>query len=376
VLQGAYMHAQAIQEDSQFLVALSYIPCVMAFGMLKICAEAVAWLVLKGTKAAEWLSTTVAEVAVAWLPGTTLANARDKLKGGINFLEEEKLATAINKWANMAAIMWLPYAAVVFWTTSRPWVFGFLAATIFATIFSLALIALGDAQKVDDSTKATITWFWKWGKVITILIFLLGGFTELDWLMNRLSGITPFVVLTHKWWQYLAFALVATLVLLVVFALLKKKQGKWALGWKIPVGVATALVIGSFMAPIALACGHRSFGLDKRIPDSAERPIRLSTPTAQFRPMDNGQQELVITVYSEAKKYGGVVQFDPTTADKLHVTEQVPIRTYPQQEVCGSTSCWHHMVVVSGLTGHETGKYRVIMRGRELVVEESSEQAF
>jgi len=380
LVQGVYVVVLGIAAEDRTVFTLGLTSLAVFWAMGKVGIEVTSWLVLKGTGLAEWVLTNVPK-----LPGFPKALKDAIPPGGVNILEQEKIAAGLRKYWNYFGISWLPFAAATFWFTDAVVAIAFASATILASVFSLAMTSLGEGEKVEKATKDTTEFFWKWGKVITLLICGLGmlfQFSETarmshdNW-GNMMAGITPILVFTLKPGYYALIALGPGLVLWIIGAAFAKASGIWG---KTVQAMKAFLALGMvycIVAIVAVVCKQPSLGLARRYPATAENPVGLSTPTAQFRTMDNGKQDLVLTVFSRVKQAKGVVEFDEATAKRLGVPQQVPVRTFTALADCGTEKCRQHQVVVRNLTGAEAGSYTFVMRNNPFgQVEETAKHAF
>ncbi len=363
---GVYTHIYAVSVEDRWLVVLSLIPLVMVFALARFSAEVLSWLVLKGTKLGEFLLTKASQLAVAVLPGDTLESVRGTID--INVLEEEKIAAAIKEWINVGAIMWLPYAAVVFWVCT-PWVaLAMLGLTLVASLFSLAYISRGKKEEVDESTTKTIGWFWKYGKYITFFAIFLGG-ASVEWsgLMNRLAGVTPILILDGDWKTYLLTALIAGVIAVALVWAMKALDVDWLnYVFKPAAALAAGVTLVCVLAPIARAANHGEpaiISLPQRHGPQAEPPVGISQPTVSYQAQGNGRERMVISFTTRARMAKGVVRFEPHVASALGLDVQdIPVQTFSGLEDCGGYRCRRHQIVIPEVKARPQGNYQVIMR--------------
>lgn len=363
---GVYTHIYAVSVEDRGLVVLSLVPLVMAFALTRFSAEVASWLLLKGTKLGEFLLTKVSQLAVAVLPGDTLESVRGTIN--INVLEEDRMAAAIKEWINVAGIMWLPYAAVIFWLCT-PWVaLAMLGLTLVASLFSLAYISRGKKEEVDENTTKTIGWFWKYGKYITFFAIFLGG-ASVEWsgLMNRLAGVTPIIIFDGDWKTYLFYALIAILTTIAIVYLQKSLDVGWLnYAFKLAAAIASTVAMVCLLAPIARAANHGEpavVSLPQRKSPQAEPPVGISQPTVSYQPQGNGREKLVISFTTRARMAKGVVRFEPHIASQLGLDKQdVPVQSFSGLEDCGGYRCRRHQVVIPEVKARPKGNYQVIMR--------------
>ncbi|MFA6503788.1 MAG: hypothetical protein WCT54_02420 [Patescibacteria group bacterium] len=360
---GMHVHIYAVAVEDRWLVVMSYVPFALCFLMTRISAEVLAWLVLKGTKLAEFILTKTAQLAVAVLPGDTLATVRGSVN--INILEEEKITAAIKEWVNLSAVMVAPYAVMVFWITSPLAAAIMGAVTMVGAIFGLIYISRGKKTEVDENTTKTIGWFWKYGKWITAVIFLLGSSVEWDGFMNRFAGITPMITIPAiEWGWYIAFAGFSLIAMWASWKVSTKWKGKPEKVFKPIAAVAGVLAFILALAPVARAATHgrESFQLSARIGQAAEKPVDMTLPAVTYEKQANGREQLVITFYSRARQAKGVVEFDSALAVQLGVERQVMVKTYNGYADCGGERCRHHEVRIPELKSRPHGTFKVIMR--------------
>lgn len=363
---GVTMDVYSVIVGDNWLFAMGCVPAVLAWLCVKVTAEPVIWLWVRAVKTLEFTTTRLARLAIAVLPGDTLRSVRDF---HINLFEEEKQATAIRELVNTLAIMWLPYKAVVFWITLLIVAVPVASATVVATIFSLAYIAWGKKAEVDESQIKTVGFFWKYGKWITIVVFVVGASVEWDGLMNRLAGITPFVVVTGKPGYYVVFGLISLFLMWAVWKIGKASKG-WIEKAAKPLAAFAGLVfLFCLIAPISrAAAGDGTFALPERSGSEAEKPVEMTPADVQFRPMSNGRQEMIITFYTKARRAAGVIRFDPALATQLGVGQDVKVKTYREYVVIGGQRYRHHEVRIPELTSVPHGSFVIVMR-RYLTVE-------
>lgn len=372
---GVDLNVYAVLVEDRWLFALSFVPIVMAYAIVKVAAEVFAWLLVKGTKAAEFITTKAAEFAVAFFPGDTLATARARLGDkGIDILPEEEIAKAIREWTNLLAIMWGPYAAVVFWVTNPMVAVAAVSATLIGAVFSIMYLQFGKKKDIDEATEKTTRFFWKWGKWITAALVLLGGLVEFDSLMNRVAGITPFVVLERHWFDYVKIAAIFGIIMWVAWKAAAKLKGNWEKGLK-PVAVLMgAAALLCLLAPMARSAGGESvLAVSPRVGPEAEKPVVIQSPAVQLLTQPDGRQEMVITFLTKARQSKGVVRFDSPTANKLGLpSTDVPVLSYRELVPCanGVDLCRKHVVVIPDQQQVPHGSYRIVMR-RWLTVESS-----
>lgn len=363
---GVYTHIYAVSVEDRGLVVLSLIPLVMVFALARFSAEVLSWLVLKGTKLGEFFLTKVSQLAVAVLPGDTLASVRGTIN--INVLEEERIAAAIKEWINVAGIMWLPYAAVVFWVCTPLVALAMLGLSVAASLFSLAYISRGKKDEVDERTTKTIGWFWRYGKYITFFaIFLTGASVEWSGLMNRLAGVTPILILDGDWKTYLLTALIAGVLAMALAWAIKALEVSWLNYVLKPAAVICGVVaLICVLAPIARAANHGEpaiISLPQRLGPQAEPPVDISTPVSAYLPQPNGREKLVISFTTRARMAKGVVRFEPHVARELGLDVQdIPVQSFSGLEDCGSYRCRRHQVVIPEVKNRPVGNYQVIMR--------------
>jgi hypothetical protein len=409
LVQGVYTIVLGIQAGDRLVIGLGIVSVLVCWTTLKIAAEVFAWLVLKGTGLGEWALTTALR-----LPGIPAEIRASVPQGGVNVLEQEKIAAALRKYVNLLAVAWCPFVAAVIWFPDPVVGIAFAAATTLAAGFSLAYVSYGGGEEVDASTKRTIGWLWKYGKIITLFICGLGTLLQFsegarmtwDEYGNIMAGITPILVLGLAWWKYVLITIACLVVAKFVWKGEKKLTGKWGYAWKIPFAVALVIAGVSFLAPFAIMSGSREVSLGRKYPDTTKLPVGLEVPTAQFRPMDNtGKQELVITVYAREQNAKGVVEFKQAAARTLGINKyapadvdpypnskgemvgglkgfsekvQIPLRRSTEPESCGGECMhWRYEAVVPSLSGNESGRYSVLMRNAPYgQVEEKLDQPF
>lgn len=358
----------AVQVGDRWLFAMAFVPFAMAFANVRVTLEAVVWVWDKVVKLFEFVTTKLAQLAVAVLPGDTLSSARQTIK--IEIFNEEKQVAAIREWINMAAIMWLPYKLIVFWVTLPGVAVIVASATVIATIMTFAHISRGKKPEVDESTTSTVRFFWKYGKWITVVVFLVtGASVEWDGLMNRLSGISPLISIPGDYYWYLLIAAVSLALMWAMWKFAAAAKGWFEKILKPAVAFVGVIFVFCALAPIAKAAAEReTFKLDERTGPEAEKPVQMTPATVTYRPMLNGRQEMIITFYTMARQAKGVVRFDPQLASQLGVEPEVKVKTYGDYADCGGKRCRKHEVRIPELTSQPHGSFVVVMR-RYLSVE-------
>lgn len=368
VVLGVSMDVYSVGVGDCWLFAMGFVPLAMAWSTMRVTVEIFAWLWVKVVKMLEFVTTKFRQSAAVVIPGETLGSVQD---ARVELFNEEQNAASAREWINTLGTMGLPYKAVVFWLTLPGVAIVMASATAVAIIFSLAYITRGKKAEVDESETRTIGFFWKYGKLITIVVlFAAGSSVEWDGFMNRLAGITPMVVVTGKTGWYLVFSLISLVMMRAMWKFAKANKG-WSEKVLKPAAVFAGIVfLCCLLAPISRAAtgGKEIFKFSERTGPEAEKPVQMTPATIQFRPMANGRQEMIITFYSLARQAKGVVRFDPQLAAQLGVESDHKVTTYSGYANCGGKRCRQHEVRIPELTSRPHGSFVVVMR-RYLSVE-------
>lgn len=336
------------------------------------------------------------------LPGIP-ATIRTRIPaGGFDIVNEDRMRVVLTEGPDVLITASVPWFVFTLWVWGDAIDQVLIVTTLITSGVSLVYMLLGEVAKVQERTKNTIGWIWKHGTWISLVVFILGAiFREMlsaafEYGGNVLSGITPYNVLTGRWWHYILTAMVLGLVAKIIWSVCDKKvtHKLWKYAWKIPFFATLIVILECIVAPLLIMGGHREWSLPKRYPSTTLAPVGLEVPVATFRDMDKtGKQELVITVMAREKNAKGVVEFPQESARRLGITKflpaavddlkafnekvQVPLRRSPEAETCGTSECWRYEAVVPSLKGDEFGRYAVVMRNAPYgQVEEKLDQPF
>lgn len=359
-----YVHIHALMVEDRWLVILSYVPWFMAGALVGVMVEVLTWLSRYGIKGLEFVVTKVSWLK-AILPGDTLKSVQNL---HVDLFNEEALAKFLREgYWSLCFFAPLPYMAIMFWIPSTSIAVVVAAASVMATITAVFFMKRGKNDVVEANTTKVVGFFYNYGKWITVVVlFLMSASVEWDSLMNRLVGITPAVVISGKPGWYIVAAL---LLLLMTWIMAKSKK-------LVAVAVVTGIAAVLCMAAPAVraATGHEALKLTERSGPEAEKPVQMTAPIVEFRPMANGHKEMVITFYTVARRAKGVVRFDPKLASQLGVDQEVQVKSFGELVSCGQQRCRHHEVRIPELTTLPHGSFKVVMR-RWLSVE-VGEQTF
>ncbi len=344
---------EAMVVGDSWLAALSYVPWLLAGAMIMVVAEATAWMWKKAVKAVEHIATRVSWLS-AILPGDTLRWAVEHLR--IDLFDEEGDARFLREvYWSLCFFAPLPLMAVAFWIPNDSLAAVVAAATVFGTYTAGLFMKRGKKDVVEENTTKVVGFFYNYGKWITVaVLFLMSASVEWDELMNRLVGITPAVVISGKPGWYIVSAV---FLLLVTWIMAKsKKLGAVA----IVTGIAAVLCMAA--PAVRAATGHEALKRTERSGPGAEKPVQMTQPVVEFRPMANGHKEMVITFYTVARQAKGVVRFDPELASQLGVDQEVQVKSFGKLVNCGDRRCRQHEVRIPELTTLPHGSFKVVMR--------------
>lgn len=356
-----YVHIHALMVEDRWLVVLSFVPWFMAGALVGVMVEVLAWLGNYGIKGLEFAVTKVAWLK-AMLPGDTLKSVQNLR---VDLFNEEAYAKFLREgYWSLCFFAPLPYMAVIFWIPNIGIAAVVASASVMATITAVFFMKRGKQGVVEENTTKVVGFFYNYGKWITVVVLLiLGSTVEWNSFMNRLVGITPVVVISGKPGWYVVFALVFLFVMWIAWQGAAKFKGVAETILKPVALFAGVVAVLCLVAPVVRAATEReSLKLPELSGPEAEKPVQMTAPVVEFRPMANGHKEMVITFYTVARQATGVVRFDPKLASQLGVDQEVQVKSFRELVSCGQQRCRQHEVRIPELTTLPHGSFTVVMR--------------
>ena len=238
---GAGIMVVGVQSGHSLAFLLGAV-CIYAMLMVfQLLANVIAWAVRKSTKLLEFISTLVIQGGLVTLPGITWSNIRQQLPGGVDYLDEERIAAILRAFPLQIAMHITPFVAVV-WMWTDPVVASFTLTFLFATTISGYYLAKnGGAQEVENRRYQFARALFYSLPTLCLLGFALGFLPEdvktafIGQLANLKSAIVGYgsgqkTIELSAWWQNLLASIVCGGVTLglgaiVVFLAPFKKPG-------------------------------------------------------------------------------------------------------------------------------------------------------